>query len=482
MDVVSGTTYESAYAQSGDELVRTLTVDGTPSGQTVARNLAPSGFSVSKSGDLLTVSITSVEGDVTQTRTENIYMRPPRGTTTPFPTQPPTSTPTNTPTSTPTPGGCPSLNAHFDSDSQGFVYSDDTFRGSGAPAYASGTYEPAGGFSGGGLKVLLGDIDDFAILGMSGGWSKQFVLAYDQTVTLDLRYRLRFAANYETDEYGQALLSIDGTLYGTGGNDYLAQLVGDGNGGFTMDTGWQSVTLTPFLTAGTHTLTVGGYNNKKTFNDESTEVYFDDVVIQCGATPTPTSVATATPTATPTPTATATPTHTPTATATPTCAAGDTGYLNPTADAADTGGDGDGFEWNPTNAFADGGWFAANYDGAGDRHRYYTYGVSIPAGCSVSGIEVRLDWWLDSTFGTSSMSVELSWDGGATWTAAKTDGTETTFEHTAVLGGSTDTWGRSWTAAQLSDGNFRVRVTSNSDSGFRDFFLDWVPLKVYYGP
>jgi hypothetical protein len=164
------------------------------------------------------------------------------------------------------------------------------------------------------------------------------------------------------------------------------------------------------------------------------------------------------------------------------CTAGDTGFLNPTAQAADTGGDGNGFEVNPTYAFLDGISNASNYDGAGDRHRYYNYGVSIPSACDITGIEVRLDWWLDSTFGTNSMSVELSWDGGASWSVFKTDTQATTSEHTAVLGGSTDTWGRSWTPSDLSDGNLRVRVTSNSDSGFRDFFLDWVPIKVYYGP
>jgi hypothetical protein len=135
----------------------------------------------------------------------------------------------------------------------------------------------------------------------------------------------------------------------------------------------------------------------------------------------------------------------------------------------------------PTGIAVDGG-YAINNDGAGDRHLYYDYGISVSPDCSISGIEVRLDWWLDSTLDTSSMTLELSWDGGASWTGAKTDTTESTSEHTAVLGGSTDTWGRGWTLGELSDANFRVRVTSNSDSGSRDFFLDWVPVRVYYAP
>ena len=183
-------------------------------------------------------------------------------------------------------------------------------------------------------------------------------------------------------------------------------------------------------------------------------------------------------TATPTPTATSTPTATPT----PSCSAGDTGLLNPSAQAADTGGNGDGFEADPTYAFADDSSYALNANGPGDRHRYYDYSISIPSGCSIKGIEARLDWWLQSTTGTNSMSVELSWDGGNSWTAAKTDSTETTTEHTVVLGGSTDTWGRTWTSGELSNASFRARVTSISDQTWIDFYLDWAPVVAYYGP
>ncbi len=80
------------------------------------------------------------------------------------------------------------------------------------------------------------------------------------------------------------------------------------------------------------------------------------------------------------------------------------------------------------------------------------------------------------------MDVELSWDGGTTWTAAKTDSQETTTEHTVILGGSVDGWGRTWSVGEVSDANFRVRLTSNSSSSQRDFFLDWVPVKVHYTP
>lgn len=125
---------------------------------------------------------------------------------------------------------------------------------------------------------------------------------------------------------------------------------------------------------------------------------------------------------------------------------------------------------------------ATNNNGAGDRHRYYNYNLTIPTSCIVKGIEVRLDWRLDSTSGTNSMRAQLSWNGGATWTTLKTDTRETTSEHTGALGSATDTWGRSWTAADLNNANFRLRLTSNSTSSSRDFFLDWAAVRVTFGP
>ncbi len=164
---------------------------------------------------------------------------------------------------------------------------------------------------------------------------------------------------------------------------------------------------------------------------------------------------------------------------------GNTGFLSPNVQSADTGGDGNGFEVNPANAFADGpsgtSGAAQNIDGAGDRHRFSGYNLTVPPGGTITGIETRLDWWLDSTSGTNSMDVQLSWDGGTSWTSAKNDNNESTnTSNSRTLGSSADTWGHAWTADQLSNTNFRVRLTSNSTVSTRDFYLDWVPVRVSY--
>lgn len=165
---------------------------------------------------------------------------------------------------------------------------------------------------------------------------------------------------------------------------------------------------------------------------------------------------------------------------------GNTGLVSPASQASDTGGTGNGFEGNPTGVFANGGTVATNVSGLGDRHRFWGYNFSTPPNATIVGIQVRTDWWTNSTNGTNSINVELSWDGGSTWTTAKTQGTESTSDsNNKTVGSSSDTWGRVWSSSDLSSTNFRVRVTTNcsgsgSSCSSRTFSLDWVPVTVYY--
>jgi hypothetical protein len=159
----------------------------------------------------------------------------------------------------------------------------------------------------------------------------------------------------------------------------------------------------------------------------------------------------------------------------------DTGLVSPTADMVTTGGDGNGFEEGPDDAYTDQNAVAQNYDGAGDRHIYYGYNFNVPPNATITGIRVRPDWWVEETAGTNSVSIELSWDGGTTWTTAQTQSTESTSDTNGkFVGGSSNTWGRTWTDANLAPDKFRLRITTNSTVATRDFWLDWVPVQVYY--
>ena len=172
-----------------------------------------------------------------------------------------------------------------------------------------------------------------------------------------------------------------------------------------------------------------------------------------------------------------------------------TGLLSPSAQAPVTSGSGDndGYQTNPSNAFANDSLFAVDTNSGSnnnssctsnrkDRHTFYNYGISIPGGATITGLEVRLDGQADSTSGSPRFCVQISWDGGTSWTTAKSTSTLTTSEATYLLGGAADTWGRTWASGNFSNANFRVRITDVASSSSRDFSLDWIAVQVSYTP
>ncbi len=214
---------------------------------------------------------------------------------------------------------------------------------------------------------------------------------------------------------------------------------------------------------------------------------------QYAAAGSPTPTPTVTPTLTPLPTLT--PTSTPPATTTPT--PGNTGWLNPSAHTAQTSsaGDNNGFQTAPAQAYSDGGGVALDLNSgtnnnssctasSKDKHRYANYNLSLPGGATVTGLEVRLDGFVDAVGANAPrFCVQLSWNGGTTWTAAKQTPTLTTSEATYLLGAANDSWGRAWTANTLNNANFRVRiipVATGVNATTRDFSLDWIAVRVSY--
>lgn len=178
------------------------------------------------------------------------------------------------------------VQARFTSDADGFTYADDVFRNTGQPNYASGTRIASGGFSGGAIRVNVGGVNTTTIQNMSGGWRRNFTTTASANVIVSFRFKLTQTAEYESDELSQLLVSVDGILRGYSPKDYAAQVVGNGNGGSSITTGWRLFHVNiGSLAAGGHSLVVGGFNNKKTYNNESTEIVIDDVLIAESADP-----------------------------------------------------------------------------------------------------------------------------------------------------------------------------------------------------
>jgi hypothetical protein len=203
--------------------------------------------------------------------------------------------------------------------------------------------------------------------------------------------------------------------------------------------------------------------------------------------PTPTPGPSSTPTNTPVP-----PTPTPTGTPPPGTS---TGFLSPSANAALTtrAGDNNGYQTSPASAYANDAAVATDTDSGTntntsctnkgkDKHNYSGFNFNIPATAVIQGIQVRLDARADATSGSPKLCVELSWDGGKTWTAAKSTATLGTTEATYTLGSVSDKWGRTWSAGNFANANFRLRIIDVASNTSRDFFLDYVAVNVTYQP
>ncbi|HEY6546275.1 MAG TPA: carboxypeptidase-like regulatory domain-containing protein, partial [Vicinamibacteria bacterium] len=170
----------------------------------------------------------------------------------------------------------PLLEAHFDAGNDGFVYLDDAFRGTAQPSFASGGRLATGGVSGGALAVAIGGINDATILNMSGGWRVAFNMPVAGPARVTFAYKLTQTAEYESDERSQVLATLDGAFLGAAG--VVAELVGNGNGGLIITTGFRTFQVdVPNLAAGQHVLAIGGFNSQKNMANEATGVVIDDV-------------------------------------------------------------------------------------------------------------------------------------------------------------------------------------------------------------
>ena len=165
----------------------------------------------------------------------------------------------------------------------GFTYLDDPFQDAADPDYSSGQLDPSGGFTGGGLQVQTGGqgfFANFVTPESSGGWRREFTLEEDTVTTINLRYKLTLSGDYDNDEYGEAVLTVDGIRHGDGPDNSLLRFDGSDDNQIASDSGWRTASVEVFLSAGSHTLIIGAYTNRSNSATEIVQAWFDDIVIE----------------------------------------------------------------------------------------------------------------------------------------------------------------------------------------------------------
>jgi len=162
-------------------------------------------------------------------------------------------------------------------------------------------------------------------------------------------------------------------------------------------------------------------------------------------------------------------------------------------------GNNDGFETTPDNAYVDDN---TNYavdassglnvnsvatDPGTDKHNYGGFGMdTIPSTSgTINGITVRADIAVNDTKDTPFTAIRLSWDNGTSWTAVQSQNLSQVAELTYTYGGVADTWGHTWTGAELEDGNFLVQVINGEakdQTSSYEFSLDYIQVTVTFTP
>ena len=165
----------------------------------------------------------------------------------------------------------------------GFTYVDDPFQDTPDPDFSSGELDPTGGSEGGALRVQTGGQNFFANFfspESSGGWSRDFTLEEAALATVNVRYRLNLAGDFDNDEYGEAVLTVDGIRWGDGPDNSLLRFDGSSDNQIDSDSGWREASIEIPLNAGSHTLVIGAYTNRSTSGTEIVQAWFDDISIE----------------------------------------------------------------------------------------------------------------------------------------------------------------------------------------------------------
>ncbi len=148
------------------------------------------------------------------------------------------------------------------------------------------------------------------------------------------------------------------------------------------------------------------------------------------------------------------------------------------------------FGWSlPGNAYVEDGVAAFAFGIFAPTQDYYNFNLPVPAGSMIDGIEVRLNGTADpdALLPGVSFDIALSWDGGANWTAAMSSASYSSLlglpqAVDETLGSSTYDWGHTWTTDDLSNANFRVKVSMHGWGLTDTLYTDYIGLNVYYSP
>lgn len=142
-----------------------------------------------------------------------------------------------------------------------------------------------------------------------------------------------------------------------------------------------------------------------------------------------------------------------------------------------------GTTWlNPGNAYASDN-STANSKKDNDIVIYGSFNTALPDEAIITGIEIKAEWASGAHNKPSTLGVELSWDGGLSFTLTGNSDTrnDNAPDIISTFGGANSKWEReSWSASNLTTNNFRVKLVALSAETGQGIDVDQIQARVYY--
>jgi len=151
----------------------------------------------------------------------------------------------------------------------------------------------------------------------------------------------------------------------------------------------------------------------------------------------------------------------------------DTGILSPVSNGGTYN------DWtNPAYAYSSNDQYAIATDGMQQEYGYII--PTIPSGSIIDGFSLAIEGSTDEDAQTAVVEIEISWDGGTTYTTAGTQQTFTLYNDVVkTFGDPTSKFGRTWSVSECTSSNLKVRIKKVSGSS-NNVFIDYIPLIIYY--
>ena len=108
------------------------------------------------------------------------------------------------------------------------------------------------------------------------------------------------------------------------------------------------------------------------------------------------------------------------------------------------------------------------------------FGFSLSSTHAVDDIQIKIVSSVSSESADNRWGVELSWDGGTSWTTSKSTFEIGSSDSTQYISAGPVGFSHTFTYSEMSDANFRVRLTPTQSTSTTDTDTDYVSVQVFY--